>query len=80
MLCKPTRLLSVIRLVAWTLFCCESGTWATFWAYCCHKWEMHCEVEQCTVLAVAAFCVLVGAIFVSGLSAGGLSGVLLTVF
>lgn len=44
------------------------------------KWEMHCEVEQCTVLAVAAFCVLVGAIFVSGLSAGGLSGVLLTVF
>ena len=28
-LCKPTPLLSVIGPVAWTLFCCETGSWVS---------------------------------------------------
>lgn len=51
-----------------------------FCAYCTHKSEVHREVEHCAVLAVAAFCVWVGTIFVSGLSAGRWPGVCLTVF
>lgn len=70
LLFSPTCLLSVIIPAAWAVFSYECGTWVTFSVYWIHKEHVYSEGAYCTVLAIVAFCVLVGTIPSLHLSAG----------